>query len=49
MDFLSLGGRVEPGETEAATVQRTEKRGLNTERTPEVYKDPLSTIISTCM
>lgn len=40
MDFLNLGDRVEPTETEAATVQRTEKRGLNTERTPEVYKDP---------
>lgn len=40
MDFLSLGDRAEPRETEAARVQRTKKRGLNTERTPEVYKDP---------
>lgn len=40
VDFLSLGDRAEPRETEAARVQRPEKRGLNTGRTPEVYKDP---------
>lgn len=44
-DFLSLGNRVEPRETEAATVQRTEKRGLNTKENPRgLQGSHLSTI-----
>lgn len=48
MDFLSLGDRAEPRETKAARVQRTERRWLNREKTPErSTRIPLEYYIST--